>query len=189
MRHLLYILIVGIIVFSSCDGRTTRHDSLKASVSKFKHTIQPTTVTEYYPKHYSEIQTDTILNNGYRVKIKNFTNMNVSVLKASKNGTINYNHFYRQITSEIIVYKYDKLIFEATIDNDFIKKHLYHNMAFNTLIHNGISVDEISSLEKNKLVLNTSFTKPKSTTLSAQYQIIIDSNGLLHIKTLDYART
>ena len=76
---------------------------------------------------YNEIITDTILSNGYRVKIKNFTNMD-KLVELPKSIVLDKPHDFRQIDSEITVYKDDKLIFKDVISNAFLED--YHHLAF-----------------------------------------------------------
>lgn len=189
MKYILLVLFIGVVAFSSCDGRQTKQEALKQSVTKFKNSIKTTQIIEYFPSEYAEVQTDTMLSNGYRVKIKNFTSMTASVLEKATSKNSNYKHYFRQIESEIIVYKNDKLIFSALMDEDFFSRYISNNITFDAYLNSGITINELKSLEENKLVLESSFRKPKST-ISSSYLIIIDEKGVLNFKTTDYhART
>ncbi|WP_092581107.1 hypothetical protein [Hyunsoonleella jejuensis] len=188
MRYISLIAFICFILFSACDGRVSRRESLKESVSKFMHSKQPLEIVAYVPTVYSEIETDTILNNGYKVNIKRFTNMNTAVLHYFTGKNINYKHFFRQINSEITVYKNDRLILQNVFRNEHLPKHVIKKFDFESYLNNGLHVNELASLESNTLVLETSYFKPKGD-IKMMLRIIIDENGYCDFKRIDYVRT
>lgn len=187
MRYFLFLLFIGCITFSSCDGRITKQDALKKSIKTFKNTKHTLKIATIFPETYAEVENDTILSNGYRVKIKNFTNMD-KLVELPKSIVLDKPHDFRQIDSEITVYKDDKLIFKDVISNAFLEDYHHQKLNIKQYLNNGISVDEIASLEINKLVLVTSNTVPKSSK-SNYYKIIIDEHGNSNFKEIEDART
>jgi hypothetical protein len=184
---MLLILLTGTMIFSSCDRRTTKRDALKASVAKFKSNIKSPHVAEYFPKSYAEVQTDTILSNGYRVSIKNFTNMN-KLVALPKSVKINETTQFRQIDSEITVYKNDKLIFKNVFSNVFSEHFNKEKISLQDYLNNGISIDEMASLSQNKVVLITANTIPKNNQ-GTYYKLSIDEQGNSNIKKIEDVRT
>ena len=83
-------LILGIIIcLLSCDGRE-KVKRKPIETLKEKNMIESFSTREsYYPKTYSEVKTDTILSNGYTVKVNTFTDMTSSFLKQFKHDAIN----------------------------------------------------------------------------------------------------
>lgn len=187
MKYFFLILLAGVVIFSSCDGRTTKYDALKKSVEKFKNDTKLTDFTNYFPKIYAEVETDTILSNGYRVKIKNFTNMK-RLVEVSQYANGSETQYLRQIDSEITVYKDDKLIFKDVFSNAFTEHHNNQKIDVKSYLNNGISIDEMASLHKNKVVLITANTVPQNNQ-DAYYKLSIDEYGNSKIKKIEDART
>lgn len=190
MRYFLLITCISFgFIALSCDGRVSKRDSLKQSISKFKNSVKRVEIVEYVPEEYSEMQTDTILSNGFRVEIKNFTSMEASILREYISNNTNYKQHFRQIESEITVYKNDKLIFKNNFNEAFLRENLEGDiLPLKDYLSNGLCIDQMASLQQNKLVLTTSYFKPKHT-IAFIYRMTIDSNGHCDLKKIDYART
>ncbi len=179
MKHLVnFILLISIVTsFYSCDGRyralknpteTLTENHLKASFSK-KET--------FYPQEYTEAVTDTILNNGYRVNIKAFTQMDNTVVLTENTGQISHIDHFRNIVSDIRVYNDKQQIFASTIDKLFLKAHTDKlQIDLKSYILKGIEVNQLKSLEKNKVVIDIWYAQPK-TANSLFYQLVIDRKG------------
>lgn len=187
MRNLLLILCIGTITLLSCDARTTKYEALKVSIEKFKNSNNIVQPVSFFPENYAEVQNDTILSNGYRVKIKNFTNME-AFTTLSKSGKTNSIQNFRRIDSEITVYKDDKLIFNSVFTNRFIDDANFNKTKLRAYLNNGISVDEIASIKKNRLVLITSNCGPINNQCP-NYALIIDEYGNSNFKQIENART
>ncbi|WP_372935539.1 hypothetical protein [Seonamhaeicola sp.] len=187
-KIILLLILPIIITFCSCESRQSKNDLLQESISKYKNDFKLIEVKNYYPKTYNEIITDTILSNGYTVKIKTFTDMNNAVSVVSKTSTIYQTDYYRQVTSEVVVFKNNKLIFNKSFNSNFLKQHVFENKNSNNFINNYVYVDEAASLNSNKLVLIASQISPKSNTKDI-YKIEIDETGLFTLNKLNYART
>ncbi|MFS4481440.1 hypothetical protein ACKGJY_00345 [Hyunsoonleella sp. 2307UL5-6] len=187
MKYSLLLVCIGCIWFFSCDGRLTKQESLKKSVKAFNNAEQHLNSTNIFPEHYAEVENDTILSNGYRVKLKNFTNMN-ALLDAPKLTTTKILHKFRRVDSEITVYKDDKLIYKDVIKSMVLEDYYHNKMDIKHYLNNGISVDELASLETGKLILITSNTVLGSDK-KTYYKISIDAHGNSNFKTIDDART
>ena len=69
MKHLLGLLIIIILGFTSCEDRKTQSQALSESIQEFKKTVNFET-NVYIPETYLEQEIDTLMSNGFRVKIK-----------------------------------------------------------------------------------------------------------------------
>lgn len=181
MNRLLFLFFILIVAFSSCDGRDRKHKTSKEVLEENGLLESFSENIKYFPEEYAEHTNDTILSNGFRVKIKNYTNMNNSILHAFKADTIQHKHYFREIVSEIIVYKDEKLIFKESIDSNFLSNS-------SDYLNNEIVVDEYKSLKTDKLHLIASQCIPKSINCSI-YNIIIDEKGNYELKKNEDVRT
>lgn len=133
---------------------------------------------KFIPEEYAEIVTDTTLSNGFRVHIKTFTDMDKSIVNTIKNNNILFKNYYREIVSEVIVYKNDKLIFNKKIDNRFL------STKGSQYLNNEIVVDELKSITTDKLYLVASQCIPESVHCPFYY-IIIDKKGNYELKKIE----
>ena len=187
----LIVLTLGVVlVLLACNGGKTKRDALNESISKFKDSIEPIEIVEYIPKEYSEVVTDTILSNGFIVKIKSFTNMNESVLYTFTSNTENSNHYFRKIDSEIIVYKNEKEIFSEVFNKEFLLRHFPDIDNLEDFITSEIYIDQLESIQTNKLVLIASQCIPTQNDTCPIYKIVIDAVGQYNTsKIYNHART
>ena len=75
---------------------------------------------QYIPETYTEIITDTILNNGFRVKVKTYTEMQDNVLNEFTIDTIKYKFYYRNYTSKLTIFFKNSLILDETINKSYL---------------------------------------------------------------------
>ena len=115
------LLILGIlIVFLNCDGRDRINKTPQEVLIENQLLDSFSENIKYFPKAYTETTTDTILSNGYRVTIKNYSDMKNSVLKTFETDSIKNKHYFRENISEVEVFKDDKQIFKQIINDDFL---------------------------------------------------------------------
>ena len=141
MRHLIGLLLLLIIGFTSCEGRKTSTVALKESVEDFKKNVS-IEVKVYEPESYMEQEVDTLLSNGFRVKIKTKSDMANSVLFTKIKDTINYQTYYRNFKFRIVVEKDGNLIF----DQNFDKKQINQILDFNSKSEQGSPYRNFNSL-------------------------------------------
>ncbi len=130
MKRIFGILIMLIIGFTSCEGRTTRSQALSEDIQKFKKDTVIENVS-YYPEDYTETVNDTILSNGYNIKVKFFSDMQQSITKAYTKDDIKIKNIYREFNSEISVSFKSKTIFNQLIDKEFLIQNVdisYQNL-------------------------------------------------------------
>ena len=189
MNKLLFLLFIFALTVISCDGRNRKY---KTSVEVLKENKLLDSFSEqikFTPEAYAEVLTDTILSNGYRIKIKTFSDMSKSFLNEYEVSTIRHKHYFRKFISQVYIEKDNVVIFNTILDNAFFeKKSVSNTINFENYILTPLEVDQIKSIEDNKIVLIASMTTPEMDD-SALYNIIIDYDGNCELKKIDYART
>ncbi|WP_308992816.1 hypothetical protein QLS71_015860 [Mariniflexile litorale] len=184
MNKLIYFLLI-VFVFLSCTGGKTKKDSLKTSVEKFKDSIGVLEIVKYFPETYSETITDTVLSNGFKVKIKTYANMNSSVINTFEADTIVYKHFYRDYISEITVFKNDNKILSESIDKPFFLKHNNElKEYFEIAILSGVWINDNEELTKDKTSIYIMYTQPETDNYYLS-EMIINSDGTFLINEIE----
>lgn len=171
------LAIIGCVcVFASCDGRDkaykTPADSLKEKklLDSFSENVQ------YFPKEYAEVETDTIMSNGFRVHITSKTEMDSTVLRSFTQDSIIHKHFYRDVRSNIVISHNDKLILETNLDKSYFKE-LYPSDSdfFEDAILQSTWLDD-NHLGENEILINLTFCVP-DTDHCIFYQMLINKEG------------
>ncbi|WP_179349004.1 hypothetical protein [Winogradskyella pacifica] len=126
MKHLLTFLIITIIGFTSCEGRKTQSQALSESIAEFKKTVNFET-NVYIPETYLEQEIDTLMSNGFRVKIKTYSDMSNAVRFSKIKDTINHQTHYRNFKFDVSVTKDNKLIYNESFDKKKVNKDFNYN--------------------------------------------------------------
>ena len=105
-----------------CDGRDRVHKSNEEVLIENKQLDSFSENIKYFPEAYSEVETDTILGNGFEVKTKVFTNMSNNVLIETKKDSVINKHLYRERVAELQIIYQGKMIFSKLIDKEY-----FHN--------------------------------------------------------------
>lgn len=181
MKNLLYLILLLLTVVLSCDGRDKIH---KSSQEVLKHNKLYESFSEkvvYIPEHYLETKNDTILSNGFQVKIKSYTNMRESLLKESAKNHLLLKNYYRDIETTIQIYKNEKSIVSTTINKEFfIKTNYKTNRLLKNKILQGVWLNEYASIMTNKVVLEVQFMEPETKNY-AYYRVSFDQSGGMFI--------
>lgn len=166
-------LIVSIIILLSCSGKNGSHDfdghgQIDAHEINLSKTFKKLT---YHPKEYVATETDTLMNNGFRVKIKYYSLMDHSIRKTNRLA-INQEStvFYRQFQSDIMVYKDEQLIFQTTM-NDKGSAH------FEKDILQFVYLDELVS-SKDQVVIKYAYHDITNNQFS-DHRLYIKENGTI----------
>jgi len=80
MKYITILLLI-LISLINCDGRDRAYKTNQEVLTENNLLESFSENVKYFPESYSEIETDSILNNDSRVVIKLFTDMNSSVVK------------------------------------------------------------------------------------------------------------
>ena len=185
MNRIFGLLLVLVIAFTSCEGRKTQSQALSESIDEFNKSAT-LEVAIYHPKNYYEREVDTLLSNGYRVKIKTYSDMDHSVLFSKIKDTINYQTYYRNFKFDIRVEKEGQLIYNESFDKLKINKALDYNSNYTSgsLLYNfdklavlkSIEIDNDSTLT-NIVAIDIMFAIPE-TEKYASHKLYIDENGI-----------
>lgn len=172
------------IGFTSCDGRKTKTEALAEAVAEFKKKVT-VKIEVFEPESYVEQNVDTLLHNGYRVRIKSYTDLDNSVLYTKIKDTVNYHTHFRNFNFDIVVKKDDKTIFKK----HFNKKIVNSLFKFNTKSTSLKNVDDFETLGilksvelvndfplSNTIKIDVLYTIPETDKCSF-HTIFIDKNG------------
>ena len=184
MKNLLGLFLIIAVISTSCDGRKSQSEALTESIKEFseKVTLQKDV---YKPNDYIERQTDTLLSNGFRVKIKAYTDLNNSVVFTHIKDTINYNTYYRNFKIDISVSKNNKVIFNESIDKQKAIKFFNYKSTLlpDAEFYNFDKLAVLKSVEVNADPVNTNvvaieflYAIPESERF-ASHTLIIDETG------------
>lgn len=176
MRFLNIVIFAFLIFAFSCDGRDRIHKSSQQVLTENKLIDSFSEHTEYIPEQYAEIETDTILSNGFRVKIKSYTDMKNSVVNIFKVDTITHKEYHRAVVNEIKVYKNDKLIFNQRLSQQFLNSLNTNFSISDRYINNVAVIDELTSLKNNQANIIISKCIPRSVNCP-EFRLVIDNIG------------
>lgn len=184
MKHFLGLLIIILISFTSCQDRKTQSQALSESIEEFKKTVNFET-NVYIPASYLEREVDTLMSNGFRVKIKTYTDMSNAVRFSKIKDTINYQTYYRNFKFDISITKDDKLIYNESFDKKMVNKVFNYNSNlvsgsdlynFDTLaVLKSINVNDDPSYT-NMVLIDLTYVIPESERYSS-HRLFIDDKG------------
>ena len=189
MKNLFYIFVIltTTIVFTSCDGRKSQRKILSESVEKFNKT-NTFEYNVFKPISLLETTVDSMLQNGYRVKIKTYTDTKNSVVITSTNDNRKQKTSYRNYKFDITVEKQGKLIFNDSFDKlkanklfDFKtnldKTSRLHDFYKSSVLQYIALRDEPSS--KNKILIDVVYAIPE-TDRYIEKTILIKDDGTIN---------
>ena len=181
MKQFIFLLVIATIgiVSISCDGRDRMFKNNTEVLIENKLLDSFSENITYFPETYTEVATDTILYNGFHVKLKTYTIMDKHIVNEFKQDSIVYKKYYREFVTDVIVTKNDKEIFNERIDKEFIHKH-NNNLQLNKAIIN-VMVNQVSSVKNHGLVLSAMIKDIQNETIKF-CDILIDSEGNLVLK-------
>ncbi|NRD22519.1 hypothetical protein HNV10_04660 [Winogradskyella litoriviva] len=188
MKHLFLILVLSSIIFASCEGKKTQSEALLDSIEDFKKTVNLES-NVYIPETYIEHEVDTIMSNGYHVKIKTYSDMSNAVRFSKIKDTINYQTYYRNFKFDISVAKDDKEIYNESFDKQKINKVFNYktDLEYNSDLYNfdklailkAINVNDDPSYI-NMVLIDIMYAIPESNRL-ASHKLFINDKGKLNI--------
>ena len=185
MNKLLFLILITTIALFSCEGRKSKADALKESVTKFKDSLGMLEIVEFIPEKYAEVKTDSILSNGFSISIKTYTNMKKSVIVEHKIDTITYINHHRDWVSEVKVKKRDKLIFDENINTEFfLKNNIKISDYLSKVINTRVWIEEKSLIEKDSISLLTVLLNPEDNNFLI-YKIKIGNDGKYSLKKVE----
>ncbi|WP_397362625.1 hypothetical protein [Olleya sp. R77988] len=172
------LLLFGILIaFLSCDGRDRVNKTPKEILVENKLLDSFSENIKYFPEKYTETTTDTILSNGFRVKIRYFSHMKEYVTESYTKDSINYKKHYYDFVSRITVYKDDKEVYKKDLYKRSLEEHSKEFAeSVQKLIMNPPYIDEENSLKNNKVYIVIPLCNSDTSTCLFYYAII-DNKG------------
>ncbi|MDO5971492.1 hypothetical protein Q4Q35_16925 [Flavivirga aquimarina] len=183
MYKLPVFILISVVMLSSCDGRDRKYKT-NAEVLKENKLLEAfTEEIKFVPETYTEIKTDTLLSNGFEVKIIYHSLEDNFVLETrkSKNDSLVKIH-HKNFEAQLLISKNN-----TVISKGLINKKLFYEFESATFWANAIMqltwIDYNASNE-DMLFLNTSFCIP-NTGECKDFTLKIDEQGSIQIKEID----
>ena len=179
-KSIALVFLIAVAVFS-CNRPESKRENLQKSITEFsKQHADLNIVTAYYPKTYTEVKTDSIIANAFKVSIRNYSKMDAQILVGSETiATKTKLNYHRVFESEIHVALASKTIFNTTINAEGFKNSLEPDFWNNaTLEHVWVNQEASNGQE---IYISLSFINPKNKTYKL-YELMIDRLGKQHLK-------
>ena len=179
INKLLFLFLLT-IAFVSCDGRDRKHKTNAEVLNENNLLDSFSEKLVFIPEKPIQIITDTILSNGFQVKLNYSSVENDIILKTIKkeNDTLTKIH-YKNFKAKLEVFKNGKAINKSTIDKSLFLE-FENNDFWSKAIMQFIWIDYNTST-KNTLHLNTSFNIP-DTDIYRDFILKIDNLGNIYIE-------
>lgn len=181
MRALLIFIFAITLANVGCDGRDNVFKTNKEILKKHNLYESFSERITYIPERYSETITDTIMSNGFNVKIKSYTDMDESVLKDFSKNDIHYKNYHRNIKALVSIEKSNRNIVSTLITKQLF---LEYDSTLNSVLKNkeirGVWLDEYASIVQNKIILNVQLREPE-TNNQINFMLGFDDEGNIFI--------
>lgn len=175
MRKIVIVFVFVCVALFSCDRRGSARENLQNSISEFSKKYTFKDVVTFHPKTYTEIQTDSIISNTFKVSIKNYSKMDSQILQSFE--TINDENnirYHRVFESEIRITTVSKEIFNTTLNaKDFVDNSEQEFWNYATLAHVWVNQEQSTTHEVN---LGVSIINPRNDAYKL-YELVVDVNG------------
>ena len=177
MKYFTLFLFIIITVFASCDGRNKANKSNIENVANSKLSDSFFEKTEYIPEIYTQIDIDTLLSNGFRIKIIVYSDMESSYLNEFQLDSIKYKHFYRYFNADIKVIKNINEVYSNTINHLILDNFLENTSEhINQYILTDFWIELFTSNMDDKAIVKLFFCKPESEICKTIRLIFSDNN-------------
>lgn len=115
MKKLILLFGICLIALVSCDGRKSFDKSLTNNTSNFEG-IEPYEIIVFKPESPFYKKVDTLLHNGYRVKINTYTDSDNSIVTSKIKDTITTKTHHRSYKFDIQVEKKGNIIYSDSFN-------------------------------------------------------------------------
>ncbi|MEY8848935.1 hypothetical protein AB9K26_08970 [Psychroserpens sp. XS_ASV72] len=182
MKKFIFVLAIAALAFSSCNHKGSSREQLQNAIEDFSKKQTTLENISYFPENYTEVQTDSLIANSFKVSIKNYSIMDKDILLKSsrKHNEINL-EYHRVFESEIKIVHENKTILETIINAQGFKQNsedVFWNDA--TLEHVWVNQQQSN---KDQLFLNISFLNPKSKAYKLyEFVVFSDGNKIVELK-------
>jgi len=179
-NKLQFIFIIVIITHLSCDGRDRIYKTNAQVLSENNLLETFSEQIKFVPETKVEIVTDTILSNGFQIKIHYNSIEHRSVLKTEKTKNISTTKtHYKNFEAKLHILK-NGLTINQTVINKSLFNAFKNSSFWETAIMQYVWIDFEAST-KNELYLNTAFNIPNTETYK-DFVLKIDEHGTILIK-------
>ena len=183
MKYWQLVLCIAIIGIIGCTNNETKRENLQNAITEFSQSQGTIEFATYYPEKYTEVQTDSIISNTFKVSIKNYTKMDTDIILDSREDNYKIRtHYHRVFASDISVSHKSKPIFETTLTSeDFENSTDYLFWQTATLEHAWVNQEASNSEALNP---NISIVNPKLKTYKL-YELVLNTEGQHRIRLLE----
>src|SRR5690606_3376094 len=163
--------------------RSSDLDSLKEKklLDSFSENVQ------YFPKEYAEVETDTLLSNGFRVVINIKSKMDSNILVETRKATIQEKRYYRNFIGKVTVFKENTLLLSKEITKLFVENELNNpEVDLSKYRLNNIWISNYFENSKERICLNFEYCKPEAIDYCWRFELFIDESGKYLLKQFEY---
>lgn len=184
MKQILSILsCLALLFFASCDQRTSEKERLENAISEFNQKQTVLETQTFYPETYTEIKTDSIISDTFKVSISNYSNMQKTIVLTEKPSVkTEALKAHRVFESDVLVAVQNKVVFEGHFSAvDFKNNNTSEFWKDATLEHIWVNQDQS---DETQLLLGISIVNPKSKAYK-YYEMRIDHFGKQSIQLIE----
>ena len=184
MKKTVFVLsFVFVLILWSFSYKSTKKERLQIAITEFNEKINSADLINYYPETYTEIKTDSVIGNTFRVKIKNYSSNHEGILVSSSIPNEQKDlDFYRTFKSEINVHVADRIVYSRDFKANDFDPHVDPDFWRNATLEH-VWIDQWRS-NSNTLAINVSFLNPLENTFKL-YEIRIDTEGNASKRLID----
>lgn len=185
MKKILFLLILVGVALLGCDGKERVHLSNTEVLKAHKLLDSFSKKVEYIPESHLQINTDTLLSNGFKIKINYQRHIKNYVSVVFNEASIQHEKRYFDFVSSVTIYKDSTEILKQDIYKYSLEKHTkVFTEKVENLIMNPTYIDIEKSLAQDKVVL----VFPLCTTDRQDcvfYELIVKKDGSHTFKLID----
>ena len=180
-KYIPFVVFILIVILSSCDGRDKATRTIQEDLIEKEVLDTFTEIIKYLPEEYTEVVTDTILSNGFQVRIKTSSDMNHSILNEVDENTIKYKYYYRDYIGQLDIYYNNTPVFSNQINKSTFKT-IAPNFKWEDAIMGQIALDQENSTKK-EVYLDVFYCLVESD-ICKDFKLIIDQSGTLKVEEI-----
>ncbi len=178
MKKLFIFLFLALICLTVFDGRKSRQKIFKKEFKEFSKFELNKEEIPIYPESYVEIETDTIIGQSFKTKIKNRTLTGYQVLLKGEKP----HRYVQNFQSDISVCIAEQEIFRLNLTAQNFELNVHDSFWNNATVQHTWVEQDLSSEEN--LVMKISFLNPQSNYYKL-YLLEVDLEGKHQLKMIE----
>lgn len=172
-KNILTLFLIAVVVYLSAYRNDAGFTKTKLLALNKEYNSGYT--AEVIPQTHITVETDTILSNNFRVKIK-YNSINKNILKINKNEYSRFNKIlYREFVSALEVSVKGRIIFDQEITKHYFNPDIDNRFWRNAILQ-FVEIDQLATQLKEIVVIKFSFVNPVIDKIEF-YSLLIDENG------------